>query len=144
MNTKSRNETVMTERAPIDRSKWNKPTYQGHYDDRALFYEGIRCQCRKCEKSFVFGELEQKEAFEVSKKYPGWQPSLCSMCHSQFLDTVAKEAAYSQHWETERQIITQPKEFLKDWLYCAVEADSYRKHGFEHKIGMIKKLIAEQ
>lgn len=130
-------------RTPIDRSKWNKPTYQGHYDDRALFYEGIRCRCRKCEKSFVFGELEQKEAFEVSGKYPGWLPSLCSTCHSQFLDTVTKEASYSQQWEANRRAIMQSKEFLEDWLSVAIEAGSFKKHGYEHKIGKIKKLIGE-
>lgn len=64
----------------IDRSKWHKPTYAGHYDDRATVYEGIRTRCNNCETSFVFQPEEQKFAFEVEKKYPGWLPSLCPVC----------------------------------------------------------------
>jgi hypothetical protein len=80
---------------PIDRSKWNKPTYDGHYDAGAKFYEGISCRCRKCETLFVFSATEQQEKFEQEGKYPGWLPSLCQNCWPQWESISKREEELS-------------------------------------------------
>ena len=133
----------MSERIPIDRSKWHKPFYRGHYDEQAAFYEGIRCRCRKCGLSFVFTAFEQRDSFERNGKYPGWQPSLCTQCHSEFLELVSEEAAYSEKWEKERGTVVQAEAFLKQWLSVLMHAESFQKQRFGHKIGMIKKQLKE-
>jgi hypothetical protein len=134
---------LVSDRIPIERSKWQKPIYQGHYDEQAEFYEGIRCRCRKCELSFVFTASQQRDSFERNGKYPGWQPSLCPKCHSKFLDLVLVEAAYSEKWEKEGDAIPQSEAFLKEWLSVLVHAESFRRQGFGHKIGMVKKRLRE-
>jgi len=68
----------------IDRKKWNKPHYEGHYDGRATEYEGIRCRCEKCGGSFVFKPEEQKRQFELLGRYPFWKPTLCQDCQNEW------------------------------------------------------------
>lgn len=67
---------------PIDRSAWSEASQRtsGQYDERATEYEGIRCQCRKCTRSFVFTAQEQKIAFEVEKRFIWYEPKHCREC----------------------------------------------------------------
>lgn len=133
----------VSDRIPINRSLWKKPTYQGHYDDRAEFYEGIRCRCAKCEASFVFTADEQRDGFEVDGKYPGWAPSLCQKCNSLWGDAEDKEKAYSDNWAQKGRSIVPLEPFLREWLSAALEANSYHKKGYEHTIGMFKNILGE-
>ena len=133
----------MGERILINRSLWNKPTYLGHYDDRAEFYEGIRCKCEKCGISFVFTDIEQRKCFETNGKYPGWLPSLCSDCHELWKSLEKKEQEFYDGWLAQEISISEIKNYLDNWLSIAIEADSYRKKGFSHTIGMIKKVLKE-
>jgi hypothetical protein len=70
---------------PIDRTKWSVGSQRttGHYDDQATEYEGIRCQCRACTRSFVFTATEQQAAYEVEKRYVWYLPKLCHECSQQ-------------------------------------------------------------
>ena len=133
----------MSDLIPINRSLWKKPTYQGHYDERAEFYEGIRCRCTKCEESFVFTAVEQRDSFELDGKYPGWAPSLCQKCNSRWRDIEEKEKTYAENWAQKGLSIVPLESFLHEWLSVALEAKSFHKKGYEHTIGMIKNKLSE-
>ncbi|WP_371868223.1 zinc-ribbon domain containing protein [Pseudoduganella rivuli] len=66
----------------IDRTKWSDASRRssGHYDAQATEYEGIRCQCRKCTRSFVFSAEEQKTTYEVEKRFVWYLPKYCKEC----------------------------------------------------------------
>ena len=74
----------MDEDPIIERSKWHKPSYLGHYGESATHYEGIRTRCLKCGTSFVFSARDQKQAFETEHRYPGFLPSLCPTCSGEW------------------------------------------------------------
>ncbi|WP_405048589.1 zinc-ribbon domain containing protein [Rhodoferax ferrireducens] len=66
----------------IDRSQWCKRSQRttGHYDEQAVEYEGIRYQCRKCTRSFVFTAEEQQAAYEIEKRFVQYLPKFCKDC----------------------------------------------------------------
>ncbi|MDM0058999.1 zinc-ribbon domain containing protein [Variovorax fucosicus] len=66
----------------IDRSQWSPRSQRttGHYDEAATDYEGIRCRCRKCTRSFVFTAKEQQFAYEVEKRFVDYLPKHCKDC----------------------------------------------------------------
>ncbi|WP_436077506.1 zinc-ribbon domain containing protein [Acidovorax delafieldii] len=68
----------------IDRSQWCRRSQRttGHYDEDATEYEGIRCKCRLCTRSFVFTAEEQKNAYEVEKRFVWYLPKHCKECAS--------------------------------------------------------------
>lgn len=131
----------MDQNIPIDRSKWKKPKYSGHYDSHAIFYEGISCKCLKCSVSFVFSAIEQQHKFEAEGKYPGWLPSLCGECSNlwQRISKVADE--YNETWIKGKSELRLDHKFLSAWLDALIEAESYRQKGYEQNIRMIKNLL---
>jgi len=60
------------------------------------------------------------------------------------LELVSEEAAYSEKWDKEGEAVAQPEAFLKEWLSILVHAESFRRQGFGHKIGMVKKRLRER
>jgi hypothetical protein len=67
---------------PIDRSEWTADSRRCHgpYDQWATEYEGIRHYCLDCCQSFVFTPAEQKQAFEVDKRFVEYRPKYCPAC----------------------------------------------------------------
>ena len=133
----------MSDSIPINRSLWKKSTYQGHYDEHAEFYEGIRCRCVKCGGSFIFSAVEQRDSFEIDGKFPRWVPTLCQSCNSLLREIEAKEKSYLENWSQREYSIVNRQKILSEWLAVAVEANSYRQKGYEHTIGMIKSVLSE-
>ncbi|WP_226450480.1 zinc-ribbon domain containing protein [Acidovorax radicis] len=68
----------------MDRTQWSVRSQRttGHYDERVTEYEGIRCKCRSCTRSFVFTAREQQVAYEVEKRFVWYLPKLCHDCSS--------------------------------------------------------------
>ncbi|MED5238980.1 MULTISPECIES: hypothetical protein [unclassified Alcanivorax] len=133
----------MIKLVPIDRTKWKKSTYSGHYDDGADYYEGIRCKCLRCERSFVFAPKEQKETFEEKGKFPGWLPALCQECNEHWLKARELEQKFSSDWALGSISIQDERHFLRCWLAAVEDASSYRRKGYDDKTGLIKKRLRE-
>jgi hypothetical protein len=127
----------------IDRSKWQKPSYLGHYDVNAAYYEGLRTSCRKCGVSFVFSAQAQKYAFEIEQRYPGWLPTLCPTCYREWEALEQKILKYEHFWEENRTVLALGREFLGKWLVMLKEARPYGKKDFESRIRMLIKVIGE-
>ncbi len=133
----------MEELVKIDRTKWQKPSYLGHYDENATHYEGLRKRCSRCEISFVFSANAQKVAFEEEKRYPGWLPTLCASCELEWKDMEQKIKDYQKLWEVDREVYESDVNFLKNWLAILRQAEPYRKKNFDSRIRMLKKAIEE-
>lgn len=131
----------MSDSVPIDRSKWKKPIYGGHYDENETSYEGLRCRCSKCGASFVFPPEQQRELFEEQGKYPGWLPSLCQGCEEEWKAARREEESYYAQWALDKYKHELDSAFLNAWLVAAKHADSYGRKGYHQKIGMIKKRL---
>ena len=131
----------MEKRLKIDRSKWHKPSYTGHYDEESVFYEGIRIRCRKCEQSFVFTEQAQKDAFETEQRYPGWSPSLCLSCESNLELINQNLKSFEDIWERNRDQAQLDSEFLENWLAQLKEARKHSSRFDESRIRMVIKAI---
>ncbi|WP_155920420.1 hypothetical protein [Methylobacter luteus] len=137
---KERNTEVSIE---IDRSKWHKPSYLGHYDEKATHYEGLRARCLKCGKSFVFSAEAQKQAFEVEQRYPCWLPTLCPTCSQEWKVLEETILQYEHSWEANRRVLARDREFLRKWLALLQEARPYGKKHFESRVRMLVKTIAK-
>lgn len=133
----------LVELVPITRAKWKKPTYSGHYDDGAKYYEGIRCKCFRCEISFVFTPRDQKECFEEKGRFPGWLPSLCQECKDHWLNARELEKKFSSDWYAGHISSEDERYFLQCWLSAVEDASSYRRKGYDDKFGLIKKRLRE-
>ena len=125
----------------IDRSKWKKPSYRGHYSKRATEYEGIRCKCERCEISFVFEPEEQKRQFELLGRFPFWVPTLCFHCQSEWEIISPKLKFFEKAWYYQRLVPSDQME-LKEWLRLIDESVSYRKKDYSSRANMLRKLLA--
>jgi hypothetical protein len=125
----------------IDRSKWQKAKYLGHYDERATNYEDIRTGCMKCENSFIFSAQTQKIAFETDKRYPGWLPTLCLTCTMAWGSLNQEILACDNLWAKNRASLITDQEFLLKWLALLNEARPYGKKRYDSRISMINKII---
>ena len=102
----------------IDRTAWSRSSQRsdGHYDARAMKYEGMRCKCRRCEASFVFTPEQQQCAYEVEKKYVWWTPSLCEHCQDSFSALSEKVRRFQAQWNTDQSTLKSNRTFLEEWL----------------------------
>lgn len=133
----------MDEDPIIERSKWHKPSYLGHYGESATHYEGIRTRCLKCGTSFVFSARDQKQAFETEHRYPGFLPSLCPTCSGEW-QTLEQGILECEHsWEANRTRLANDQEFLRRWLTLLKKGLPYGKKRFESRIRMLNKSIEE-
>lgn len=103
---------------PINRSAWTPASRRstGHYDDAATEYEGIRCQCRACEQSFVLSAAEQQYAYEVEQRFVRWLPALCPPCAARLVVLRERDRAYQQQWHAARQALVNDRRFISDWI----------------------------
>ena len=109
----------MPAQIPIDRSGWSRSSQRssgGHFDSAATHYEGIAYRCRKCSASCVFTPEEQKVAYEVTKKFVWWLPSLCAHCQRELSSLQAQDQALQAQWNVARDRLAQDQAFLKAWL----------------------------
>lgn len=114
---------------PINRKAWSLASQRsrGHYDERATEYEGIRCQCIRCETSFVITAEEQQFAYEVKNKYVWWLPNLCIGCAAD-LDTLrSKDRQYQSRWNASREVLKNDLNFVAEWYEVLQQMTNFRK-----------------
>lgn len=121
----------------IDRSKWHKPTYLGHYDERATHYEGIACRCKKCGLPFVFSAESQKHAFEFEHRYPGWLPTLCKTCSEEWGSLKQEILKFEHQWESNRTDLALDRNLLNCWLASLNRAQEYGQNDYTSRIRML-------
>lgn len=131
----------MDECYEIDRSKWRKPSYLGHYDENATCYEGLRARCSKCGSSFIFSAQEQKYAFEVEHRYPGWLPTLCPACSREWKAVERELLKFEYSWETNRDALASDRDFLNEWQALLRSAQPYGKKDFDSRIRMLARTL---
>ena len=110
-------------RVPIDRTAWSPSSQRarGHYDEQATEYEGIRCQCRGCQVSFVLSPEEQQIAYEVKKKYVWWLPVLCKSCSERLATLQVLDRRYQEQWNASRASLRSDRQFIAGWLAVLTE-----------------------
>lgn len=114
---------------PIDRTAWSHSSRRsgGHYDEHAREYEGIRCQCRGCQASFVVSAEEQQVAYEVKKRHIWWLPALCPPCSERLAVLQKQDRDYQAQWNTSRELLRHDRMFVTDWLAVLTETGALGK-----------------
>jgi hypothetical protein len=126
---------------PIDRSKWHKPTYDGHYDALAIEYEGIRCRCKRCESSFIYEPAEQKRQLEELGRFPFWLPSLCDQCQAQWEKIGTELKSYEMAWQN-KELLDSDTESLNKWLSLILLSRGFHKKDYSSRANMLTKILA--
>lgn len=130
----------------IDKSQWSRNSQNssgGHYDAGATHYENIALRCCKCFCSCVFTDEEQKEEYEINKKFVWWLPSRCSACHEELNSLIQKDHKYQQLWNTDKESVKKDKSIMRDWLHVIREVQSYGKKTNESMIICLLKWLNE-
>lgn len=74
----------------------------------------------------VFTAEEQKEAYEISKKFVRWLPSNCSTCHEELKDLLRKDHEYQELWGRDNEYVKTTPSILKD---CRTQFEKFRSMG---------------
>jgi len=111
------------------------------FDYLGEYYEDKRYQCKKCYKSTVYTAEEQKEAFEVKKRYMWQQRFLCGCCYNEMCSIRRELQEMEQHYCENREQIISDEKFLRKWLKLLVEYTKYCKKGNPSRVIFIKKTL---
>lgn len=57
---------------------------------------------------------------------------------------LKREAEYAELWEKNKTELEQNAQFLLEWLSILIEAESYRRKGYEQTIGLVRKILSQQ
>jgi len=130
----------------IDKSKWSSSSQRssgGHYDLGAKYYENIAIRCYKCSCSFVCTAEEQKEAYEVHKKFVWWLPSRCSKCQVELENLLRQDGEYQNLWNTDKETVKADELLMTEWLHVIKDIQSYGKRQNESMVDCLIKCINE-
>lgn len=105
------------------------------------FYEDIRYQCKRCTKSAVFTAEEQKETYEVKKRYMWQQRTLCNECHSEMLKIKSELERMEAYYSSNKEECLQNQELLLEWLRLLNEYPTYWKKGNPSRVIFVKKAL---
>ncbi|WP_444931495.1 hypothetical protein ACJJIF_06880 [Microbulbifer sp. SSSA002] len=130
----------------IDKSKWSDSSQKssgGHYDSRATHYENISYSCRTCSCSCVFSAQDQKEAYEIQKRFVWWIPSRCSKCQEKLDKLLDKERQYQALWNSDKEKVKKDKSLVVDWLKVIREIDAYGKKSNQTMVTCLVRCLNE-
>lgn len=105
------------------------------------FYEDIRFQCKKCSKSTIFTAEEQKETYEVKKKYMWQQRILCNRCHDEMVSIRSELRDIEKYYCSNKEQSLHDREFLLKWLRLLNEYPTYWKKGNPSRVTFVKKAL---
>ena len=112
----------------IDKEAWSDESKRSYsYDSHIEFYEDERYQCVKCGCSAVFSAQEQKEAFEVKKRYIWQRRTLCKSCYGELLELKKELSMYEEMWSQESAVTKKSAPYLQSWLTAINAMPSYGK-----------------
>jgi hypothetical protein len=130
----------------IDKSQWSISSQKssgGHYDLEAKYYEGIAISCSKCACSFVCTAEEQKEAYEIHKKFVWWLPSRCSKCQKELDTLLLQDSNIQQLWNADKESVKADSILMKKWLHVIKDIQSYGKCTNQSMISCLLKCLHE-
>ena len=113
----------------IDKTKWSKSSQNSslsNYLEKATEYEGISYSCVKCGVSLSFTPKEQKEKYEVEKKYIDWLPRRCPQCQKQLDALKNKNNEFQNIWNSNKETIINDTKIIKEWLMVLREMLKYK------------------
>lgn len=104
-------------------------------------YEDIRYQCKKCTKSTIFSAEEQKETYEVKKRYMWQQRTLCNDCYKEMLQIKTELQDIEEYYCSNKQECLQNRDLLLKWLRLLNEYPTYWQKGNPSRVVFVKKVL---
>jgi hypothetical protein len=99
--------------------------------------------CAKCRKPSVFTALQQKEAFEVQKRYIHQRRELCPACHRRRYELIAEAKAFSAAWEKDKVALKANRASLQRWKEVLELLPTYGAREDTARIRMLSKLLQD-
>jgi hypothetical protein len=100
-------------------------------------YEDIDYRCTVCGHAAVFSASEQKEAYEVKKRYIWERRHLCKGCYLQFRRIQRKLRECRLKWEAGKATLRRDPAFLREWLDLF---EAHHRHGAKRDTANIRRL----
>jgi len=108
-----------------DPKKWSEKSKQSDASYYTYEYTDIKYFCRRCGKPDIFSANDQKESYEVKKKYFWQRRILCQNCWNES-NAIRKEIrTYQSRWADEKTTLKNDVEFLSRWLELLVNLEEY-------------------
>ena len=127
-----------------DRDKWSKESKQSiTYNYAPEYYEDINYFCYKCGEHTIYLASEQKNAFEVEKRYIDQKRYLCKSCYKNLCELKKNIHEYEQKWKNETDECKKHAPYLKDWLRAINEIPNYGKSKNHCMAQMLFRLVNE-
>ena len=131
-------------RVIIDRNAWSEESKRSYaYEYTNKYYEDIGYLCIKCSSGCTFTAEEQKETYEVKKRYIWQRRVLCNRCFKELQILEKKNQEYETQWSNEDKSSRCKVKYLEDWLHLINELPKYGKSKNHSKAEQLLKIINE-
>ena len=107
------------------------------------FYEDKKYRCKKCYKDDVFTAEEQKECFEVKKKYMWQQRFLCRLCYKEMCLIRQKLQIIDEKYQNDKSSVLGDEEILGVWLSLLKKYSKYYQKEDTSKINFVIKALSK-
>ena len=127
---------------PLDRDNYSESSKRSvGFEYLGGFYASINYRCKKCYQSAIFTAIEQKESFEIKKKYMWQKRLLCNKCHKEMY-LVKKELLdiYSSYCCNKKTLLMD-EVFLSRWLLLLNEYPKYAQKGNPSRVKFVTKAL---
>ena len=130
------------EKVPLDKEAYSGSSKRSAgFECLGDYYENIRYQCKKCTGSAIFTAEEQKETYEIKKRYMWQQRFLCNKCYVEMVSIKNKLQEMEQYYCDNKEQSRQDRKFLLCWLRLLNEYSAYWKKGNPSRVKFIKKAL---
>lgn len=107
------------------------------------YYQDIKYTCKKCKKEAVFLARDQKEVFEVDKKYMWARRELCGHCHKTMRSIRADLKRMQRQYEQDKSTVMTDRAFLEEWLELLELYPKFGQRANTARIDFVKKHLTE-
>ncbi|MFC6633649.1 zinc-ribbon domain containing protein [Microbulbifer taiwanensis] len=134
----------MRNRVPLNKEAYSDESKQSiGWEYLGKEYRDISYTCKKCKNKAIFTAREQKEYFEVQKKYMWTKRTLCSVCWKEIKQIKSELASLEQRYIERKLELKSDRKFLLRWLQLLLEYPKYGKPKNSSKIASIEKALSE-
>jgi hypothetical protein len=129
----------------VNAENWSEESRHSlKYISAPIEYRDIQFTCYRCRTVAVYSAAEQRESFEVKKRYLWQRRILCQQCFLVRLAFEKEIKGFNIRWLTERQLMEKDPELLKRWLELLRDLPFYGARKNIAHIAMIVKLIGNE
>jgi hypothetical protein len=126
----------------MDKEQWSEDSRRSYsYDSSEDYYEDICYKCYTCGCAAIFTAQDQKETYEIKKRYIWQRRKLCPLCYENLNTIKQKISEYERLWETEGS--EKSNAVISEWLGLIRQLPKYGKAKNESLERKLSNLLAK-